>query len=85
MTAAPVHLAGERLMLDPMGGLFWPETGLLAVEGDPESLAAHLATLLGDRALAEAMGRRGRDYVCAGFDLVRQTEKLEGIYRELLA
>ena len=31
MTAAPVHLAGERLMLDPMGGLFWPETGLLAV------------------------------------------------------
>ena len=31
MTAAPVHLAGERLMLDPMGALFWPETGLLAV------------------------------------------------------
>jgi hypothetical protein len=31
MTAAPVHLAGERLMLDPMGGLYWPETGLLAV------------------------------------------------------
>ena len=31
MTAAPVHLAGERLMLDPLGGLFWPETGLLAV------------------------------------------------------
>ena len=23
--------AGERLMLDPAGGLFWPETGLLAV------------------------------------------------------
>ena len=31
MTAAPVHLAGERLMLDPMGGLFWPAMGLLAV------------------------------------------------------
>lgn len=31
MTAAPVHMAGERLMLDPMGGLYWPETGLLAV------------------------------------------------------
>jgi DNA ligase-associated metallophosphoesterase len=31
MTAAPVHLAGERLMLDPLGGLFWPDTGLLAV------------------------------------------------------
>jgi DNA ligase-associated metallophosphoesterase len=31
VTAAPVHLAGERLMLDPMGALFWPETGLLVV------------------------------------------------------
>ncbi|HEY0185192.1 MAG TPA: ligase-associated DNA damage response endonuclease PdeM [Rhodopila sp.] len=31
MTAAPIHLAGERLMLDPMGGLFWPAQRLLAV------------------------------------------------------
>ena len=31
MTAAPIHLAGERLMLDPMGALFWPERRLLAV------------------------------------------------------
>ena len=31
MNAAPVHLAGERLMLDPAGGLFWPEQALLAV------------------------------------------------------
>jgi uncharacterized protein len=31
MTPAVVHLAGERLMLDPTGGLFWPEVGLLAV------------------------------------------------------
>jgi uncharacterized protein len=31
MIGAPIHLAGERLMLDPAGGLFWPETGLLAV------------------------------------------------------
>jgi DNA ligase-associated metallophosphoesterase len=29
--AAPIHLAGERLMLDPMGALFWPEQRLLAV------------------------------------------------------
>ena len=28
---APVHLAGERLMLDPMGALFWPATELLVV------------------------------------------------------
>jgi uncharacterized protein len=31
MTAAPIHLAGHRLMLDPMGALFWPEQRLLAV------------------------------------------------------
>jgi hypothetical protein len=31
MTAGPIHLAGQRLMLDPMGALFWPEQRLLAV------------------------------------------------------
>jgi DNA ligase-associated metallophosphoesterase len=31
VTAAPIHIAGERLMLDPMGALFWPATRLLAV------------------------------------------------------
>jgi uncharacterized protein len=31
MSAAPIHLAGERLMLDPSGILFWPARKLLAV------------------------------------------------------
>jgi uncharacterized protein len=31
VTAAPIHIAGERLMLDPMGALFWPAERLLAV------------------------------------------------------
>lgn len=31
MTAAPIHIAGERLMLDPSGVLIWPAAGLLAV------------------------------------------------------
>ena len=31
MTAAPIHLAGERLMLDPAGALRWPATGTLVV------------------------------------------------------
>jgi DNA ligase-associated metallophosphoesterase len=31
MTPAPVHLAGERLMLDPDGALFWPARRLLVV------------------------------------------------------
>ena len=31
MSAAPIHLAGERLMLDPAGALHWPAQRLLAV------------------------------------------------------
>jgi DNA ligase-associated metallophosphoesterase len=31
MTAAPVHLAGERLMLDPTGAVLWPAAGMLVV------------------------------------------------------
>jgi uncharacterized protein len=31
MTAAPLHLAGERLMLDPAGALYWPARELLVV------------------------------------------------------
>ena len=31
MIAAPLHMAGERLMLDPLGALFWPEMRLLVV------------------------------------------------------
>ena len=31
MTAAPIHLAGERLMLDPSGALHWPATSTLIV------------------------------------------------------
>jgi DNA ligase-associated metallophosphoesterase len=31
MIAAPIHLAGERLMLDPGGGLYWPAQEVLAV------------------------------------------------------
>ena len=31
MTAAPLHLAAERLMLDPLGAVIWPAQRLLAV------------------------------------------------------
>jgi len=31
MSAAPIHLAGERLMLDPAGALFWPVRRALVV------------------------------------------------------
>ena len=31
MTAAALHFMGERLLLDPLGGVAWPAAGLLAV------------------------------------------------------
>jgi DNA ligase-associated metallophosphoesterase len=31
VTAAPIHFAGERLMLDPAGALVWPAAGMLVV------------------------------------------------------
>ena len=31
MTAAPIHLGGHRLALDPLGGVMWPEAGVLVV------------------------------------------------------
>ncbi len=31
MTAAPLHFAGHRLALDPLGGVMWPEAGVLVV------------------------------------------------------
>lgn len=31
MTPAPIHLAGERMLLDPAGALYWPAQRLLAV------------------------------------------------------
>lgn len=31
MTAAPIHLAGERLMLDPLGAVHWPAQRMLVV------------------------------------------------------
>lgn len=31
MTAAPLHFAGHRLLLDPLGAVMWPEQGVLAI------------------------------------------------------
>ncbi len=31
MTAAPIHLGGHRLLLDPLGGAVWPDAGALIV------------------------------------------------------
>ena len=43
MTAAPVHLAGEALLLDPDGALWWPARRLLAVADLHLEKASHFA------------------------------------------
>ena len=52
MTAAPIHLAGERLMLDPSGALHWPATSTLVVSDlhlEKASSLARKGTLLPPR------------------------------------
>lgn len=44
MSAAPIHLAGERLMLDPAGLLAWPARRLLAVADLHLEKGSHFAT-----------------------------------------
>ncbi len=49
MSAATIHLAGERLFLDPAGGLFWPERRVLVVSDlhfEKGSAAARQGSLL---------------------------------------
>ncbi len=43
MTSAPLHLAGQALMLDPAGALVWPEARLLAVADLHLEKATHFA------------------------------------------
>jgi len=49
VTAAPIHLAGERLMLDPGGALLWPERRVMVVSDlhfEKGSAAARRGSLL---------------------------------------
>ena len=56
------------------------QNGLLVPENDAPALARALDTVLGDRALGERLGARGREFVCEDFDVRVQSVKLEQIY-----
>lgn len=60
------------------------ETGLLTPPQDAERLAATLATLLEDPALAVRMGEAARERALRMFSVERMAQTAEGIYRELL-
>lgn len=58
--------------------------GLLCAERDDEALAQHMDAVLSDPALAQQLGRRGRELVCDEFDIRRQSPRLEAFYTEVL-
>lgn len=58
------------------------ETGLLAPEGDNETLAQYLLRYLTDEEFWQASSRRAIQWIEHRFDLHRQTGELENIYRE---
>ncbi len=60
------------------------ETGLLAAPGDAPDLARQCGVLLHDRALAERMGRAGRQRVIERFGIERLVGETVTLYHELL-
>jgi len=59
-------------------------TGLLVPVGDAAATAAAIASLLSDRAMAQRMGRNGRERVIRQFRQELIWEALADVYRELL-
>jgi len=59
-------------------------TGYLVPESDEAGLADRLVTLLDDEQLCERMGKAGREMVVDRYNLARQTDKLESLYRTLM-
>ena len=55
-------------------------TGILVPEADPLALMHALERLLRDTTVAEKMGSAGREHIARGFDIARQTAKLERVY-----
>jgi glycosyltransferase involved in cell wall biosynthesis len=60
------------------------ETGLLVTERDPVGLATALLVLLENDELWQRYSAAGRTRVVAQFNLLRQTERLENVFAQLL-
>jgi glycosyltransferase involved in cell wall biosynthesis len=60
------------------------ETGLLVPDDRPESLAAALVTILGDRDLARTMGAAGRRRAETEFSPERSVAVVEDLYRRIV-
>jgi colanic acid/amylovoran biosynthesis glycosyltransferase len=88
MVFAEALASGLPVVSHAVGGI--PEAvgegvgGLLVPEGDDAGLAHALERVLSDPDLRVALGRAGQSRVHALFDLRRQTERLEGVYQDLV-
>ena len=60
-------------------------TGLLVEEGDVEGMARHMIAVARDPALAAEMGRRAREHVSAGYDLMKTSARLGTIVRNAIS
>jgi glycosyltransferase involved in cell wall biosynthesis len=60
-------------------------TGLLVPPGDAASLAAAIARLLANHALAYGLGRSARQWIRERFSMERMVNATEELYQELLA
>jgi glycosyltransferase involved in cell wall biosynthesis len=60
-------------------------SGLLVPPRDPAAFASALERLLGDSALAARLGRGGRERVASGFTVETRLDRIEELYRRLIA
>jgi glycosyltransferase involved in cell wall biosynthesis len=58
-------------------------SGFLVPPRDPAALATTLRRLLGDEALRQRLGARGRELSCARFDVRQSVARYETLFREL--
>lgn len=88
LVAAEAAMRGTTAVASGTGGLaevvIDGETGLHVAAGDPESLAAALKTLLGNKALSERMGAAARLEARARFSLDRNVERFIDLYENLV-
>jgi mannosyltransferase len=61
------------------------DDGVLAPVGDVDALTAALEPLMRDPELIEAMGRRARQRVVAGFSRDREADEISAVYQKVWA
>lgn len=59
------------------------ETGYLVPEKDVVAMGDMISKLSKSKRLRRRMGKKGRNYIKNNFDLVDQTEKLKGVYKNI--